>query len=301
MDIALRSYIKYIRLEKHYSEHTVTSYSNDLLQFETFLKDSTKVNKIYWHLITVAQIRSFLIHLQEKKESLRTISRKLSAIKSFFKFLVREEILTDNPALSISTPKQEKRLPEYVNESEIDQLMTLPNTETFEGLRDLVILELFYGTGMRLSELINLKESDMDFSSNLMRIVGKGKKERVIPFGNTAKDVILEYLKLRKNYALDSTANLLVLSNGKKMYPMAVQRIVKKYLSLSSSVHKRSPHVLRHSFATHLLNNGAGIRVVKDLLGHESLSTTQVYTHLSIDHLKKVYKQTHPGAANKKN
>lgn len=301
MDIAVRSFIQYIKLEKRYSENTVTSYTNDLLQFEAFLKESTKVNKIYWQLISVSHIRFFLIHLQDQNHSLRSISRKLSAVKSFFKFLVREEIITDNPALLIKTPKLEKKLPEYVNEADIDRLMHLPDKNGFEGLRDLVILELFYGTGMRLSELINLKITDMDLNSNLLRIIGKGNKERVIPFGQVAKDVIIQYLQVRSNYAYDATQNLLILKNGKKMYPMAVQRIVEKYLSLSSSVNKKSPHVLRHSYATHLLNNGAGIRVVKDLLGHESLSTTQVYTHLSIDHLKKVYKQAHPGASNKKN
>ncbi len=301
MDIAIRSFIQYIKLEKRYSGNTVTSYSNDLLQFETFLKESTKVNKIYWRLITVAHIRSFLIYLQDSGHSLRSISRKLSAVKSFFKFLVREEIITDNPALLIKTPKLEKKLPEYINEADIERLMQLPDKKSFEGLRDLVILELFYGAGIRLSELINLKITDMDFNNGLMRIIGKGNKERIIPFGKAAKDAIIQYLGIRKNYAYDSTPNLLVLKNGKKMYPMAVQRIVEKYISLSSSVNKKSPHVLRHSYATHLLNKGAGIRVVKDLLGHESLSTTQVYTHLSIDHLKKVYKQAHPGASNKKN
>jgi len=301
MDIAIRNFIQYIRLEKRYSGDTVTSYSNDLLQFETFLKEYTKVNRIYWHLISVSHIRFFLIHLQDKKHSLRTISRKLSSVKSFFKYLVREEIIDDNPALLIKTPKLEKKLPEYVNEKDIERLMELPDKSSFEGLRDQVILELFYGTGMRLKELLNLKITDMDLNSDLLRIVGKGNKERIVPLGQIAKDAIIQYLHVRRHYAYDATPNLLILRNGKKMYPMAVQRIVKKYLSQASNVNKKSPHVLRHSYATHLLNNGASIRVVKDLLGHESLSTTQVYTHLSIDHLKKVYKQAHPGASNKKN
>jgi len=299
MDIAVRNFIRYIKLEKRYSDNTSISYINDLLQFEEFLEEYTKVNKIYWHLISVSHIRFFLIHLQENNHSLRSISRKLSAVKSFFKYLVREEIIDLNPALLIKTPKLEKKLPEYVNEADIDRLMELPDKNTFEGVRDLVILELFYGTGMRLSELLNLKLHDLDLNSDLIRILGKGNKERIIPLGGVAKNIIQRYIKMRDNYALNATPNLLILLNGKKMYPMAVQRIVEKYLALSSSVNKKSPHVLRHSYATHLLNAGASIRVVKDLLGHESLSTTQIYTHLSIDHLKKVYKQAHPRATNK--
>jgi len=194
-------------------------------------------------------------------------------------------------------PKFEKKLPEYISIEEVEALLKLPEIRTFEGLRDLSILELFYGTGMRLTELINIRLSNLLFAEDLIRVLGKGNKERIIPLGSVAKKVLKEYLEIRAQYAAKNVDNVFVLKSGKKMYPMAIQRIVKKYMSQVSNVHKKSPHILRHSYATHLLNAGANIRTVKDLLGHRSLSTTQIYTHISIDHLKSIYQQAHPGAS----
>lgn len=299
MDKHTRHFLRYISLERRYSAHTVESYSTDLTQFESFLHTYFNTSTVFWQRIEKKIIRHFLISLQERGIGKRSAARKLAVIKSFFKFLNREEIINQNPALSIKMPKFEKKLPEYVSEQEIDQILMLPEVRTFEGLRDLLILELLYGTGMRLSELINLKETDVLINENLVRILGKGNKERVVPLGSEAKKVLLQYLEIRPQYAEKEVECLLVLKSGKKMYPVAVQRILKKYLSEISQMQKTSPHVLRHTYATHLLNAGAGIRTVKDLLGHENLSTTQVYTHLSIDHLKNVYNRAHPGATDK--
>ncbi len=240
-----------------------------------------------------------MISLQEKNISRRSIARKLAALKSFFKYLTREEIIQQNHALSIKMPKFEKKLPEFIPLSEVEKILALPQVGTFEGLRDLAILELFYGTGIRLSELINLTEKNLMLEENLVRIHGKGNKERIIPLGMAAQKMILQYLDIRPQYAEKDVENLFVLKTGKKMYPIAIQRMMKKYLSGTSNISKKSPHIFRHTYATHLLNAGAGIRVVKDLLGHENLSTTQVYTHLSIDHLKNIYNRAHPGASDK--
>lgn len=297
MDKHISGFLKYISLEKRYSDHTVESYANDLHQFETFLTGYFGINQIFWHLADKKAIRYFLIHLQDQGISRRSIARKLAALKSFFKYLIREGIVQHNPGLLIKMPKFEKKLPEYISIEEVEALLKLPEIRTFEGLRDLSILELFYGTGMRLSELINIRLSNLLFAEDLIRILGKGNKERIIPLGSVAKKVLKEYLEIRAQYAAKNVDNVFVLKSGKKMYPMAIQRIVKKYMSQVSNVHKKSPHILRHSYATHLLNAGANIRTVKDLLGHRSLSTTQIYTHISIDHLKSIYKQAHPGAS----
>lgn len=294
-------FIKYIKLEKHYSGHTIESYQNDLTQFESFLLSHLNTDKIFWHLVNKITIRHFMIHLQENGISRRSIARKLAALKAFFKYLVREEVITQNPTITVKTPKFDKKLPEYLTIDEIEDLLNLPEHNTFESIRDLAVLELFYGTGIRLSELINIELSDILISENLIRVLGKGQKERVVPLGTMAKKILQTYIQIRPQYAEKSVDNVFVLKNGKKMYPMAVQRIVQKYLSQISNIEHKNPHALRHTYATHLLNAGASIRVVKDLLGHESLSTTQVYTHMSIDHLKNIYKQAHPAASDESN
>jgi len=297
MDKHIRGFIKYISLERRYSPLTAESYTNDLRQFEEFLKEYLQTDTVFWRLVDKKLLRYYLIHLQEKGFSRRTIARKLATLKSFFKYLSREEIITRNPALSIKMPHFEKKLPEYISLKEMEGILKLPQVNNFEGIRDLAILELFYGTGMRLAELINLKTTQLLLTEDLIRIRGKGNKDRVVPIGSAAKKILERYLEFRAQYAGDSVDNVFVLKSGKKMYPMAVRRIVKKYLSQLSHLNHKSPHLLRHTYATHLLNAGASIRVVKDLLGHESLSTTQVYTHMSIEHLKDVYKYAHPGAS----
>ena len=299
MDKNIRNFLRYLAQERHYSSNTIEAYANDLVQFESFLTNYFNIQTVFWQRVDKKIIRHFMISLQENNISRRSVARKLATIKSFFKFLNREEIIDINPALSIKMPKFEKKLPEFISPEEIENILKLPQVRTFEGLRDLAILELLYGTGMRLTELINIMDKDLLLAENLVRVHGKGNKDRVIPVGEAAKKVLLEYLEIRPQYAEKNVENIFVLKSGKKMYPIAVQRIIKKYLSGVTNIHKKSPHVLRHTYATHLLNAGAGIRVVKDLLGHENLSTTQVYTHLSIDHLKNIYNRAHPGASDK--
>lgn len=296
MNQYIRNFIKYIELERRYSQHTLNSYTTDLVQFESFLQEYFDSDTIDWNKTDKNIIRLFMNDLLIKNISRRSMARKLATLKSFFKFMVREEHLAQNPVISLKMPKFEHKLPEYISEKEVTALLKLPQIRTFEGLRDLAILELFYGTGIRLSELINLTMNNILLAENTLRIKGKGNKERIIPLGAAAKKIILDYLEFRPQYARDNVEYLFVLKSGKKMYPMAVQRIVTKYLNQVSQVRQKSPHLLRHTYATHLINAGASIRVVKDLLGHESLSTTQVYTHLSLDHLKKIYKKAHPGS-----
>lgn len=299
MNKEIRDFLRYLYLERRYARNTITSYGTDLIQFQRFLENQFGTSQLNWSLVDKRTIRYFLISLQDQNVSKRTVARKLATLKSFFRYLVKNGVIESNPVATIKMPKLEKKLPEYLSESEIEQLLSLPDFKTFKGIRDLAILELFYGTGIRLSELINIKVGQIDFKQQLIRVIGKGNKERIVPFGGSAKLILEKYLLIRPQFAENSVENLFVLKSGKKMYPMAVQRIVQKYLKQASQVQQKSPHILRHSFATHLLNQGADIRVVKDLLGHENLATTQIYTHLSIDHLKKVYNQAHPRASNK--
>ena len=301
MDKNIIEFIRFLKLEKRYSSNTIESYQNDLHQLETFLINSIGNHKIFWHLVDKKVIRYFMIHLQENNISRRSVARKLATLKSFFKYLVREEIIENNPTLTIKTPRFDKKLPEFLTIKEMEDILTLPEYNTFEGLRDLALLELFYGTGIRLSELINIRLPDFLQAENLISVMGKGQKERLVPLGSMAKKILLRYLQVRPQYAEKNVDNIFVLKNGKRMYPMAVQRIVQKYLSGVPNIQHKNPHALRHTYATHLLNAGASIRVVKDLLGHESLSTTQVYTHMSIDHLKSVYEKAHPAASDEIN
>lgn len=299
MNKKIHDFIKYLKLVRRYSDHTITSYTNDLKQFEIFLKNELHTDRVFWQHVTRKHIRLYVDYLEENDIGMRSVARKLTTLRSFFKYLMREQVIEGNPFISFKLPKFDKNLPEYLSRDELEKMFALPDKNTFEGLRDLTILEFFYGTGMRLSELINLKSYDINFEQNLIKVTGKGNKQRIIPFGSAARKMIEKYLEIRPQYARENVDNLFVLKSGKKMYPIAIQRIVKKYIDLSASVKQKSPHIIRHSYATHLLNAGAGIRTVKDLLGHSSLATTQIYTHVSIDHLKKIYKQAHPGASNK--
>ena len=296
MQTEFREYIKYIKYQRNYSDKTVIAYQNDLLQFESFLLDFFNQNKIIWSKVNKNNIRQFLAILNNSGLQRRSIARKVAALKSFFRFLGQKGFVESNPMLTIKTPKFDKRLPEFIPIQYIDELLDLPPDNNFEGIRDRVILELFYGTGIRLSELLNLLPDNLMFEDNVIRVHGKGNKERVVPIGRTAIKRLEKYLSIRSKVSLPETEQLFVLKSGKKMYPMAIQRIVGKYLQKIAEIKKKSPHVLRHSFATHLMNQGADIRAVKDLLGHENLSTTQIYTHISIDHLKSIYSRAHPGA-----
>ncbi len=296
MDITISKFLRYIALEKRYSPKTVESYSTDLTQFANYIDELSDGYDIHWKKIDKKYVRHFLMELQGRNLNRRSIARKVATLKSFFRFLEKQEIVDKSIASSVKMPKFENKLPEYLTKNEIDKIIHLPQLNHFQGIRDRAILELFYGCGIRLSELLNLKLENLMLREDAIKVKGKGKKERILPVGNYSKKALLYYLDERAKVAEHGLQELFVLKSGKKMYPMAVQRLIKKYINQVVSLSSASPHMLRHSYATHLLDNGANIRVVKDLLGHENLSTTQVYTHLSIEHLKSVYKNAHPGA-----
>lgn len=303
---AIDKYRAYLINEKNYSKNTLMSYVKDLDDLYKFLASKTDNVKIDVNYIDSDDLKSFVanyVQNNEKKYSKRTISRKISTLKSFYKFLNKKKHYELNPAKKLLFPKLGRNLPSVLDEKSINELLEsnrmFPINDIF-GLRDKAIFELLYSCGIRLSELINLTLEQIDFKNGTIKVSGKGRKERIIPIGINARNSIALYLERRKDYYKDSRVNLrnlvFLAKNGKGMYPALVNRIISKYLSKVSEIKKKSPHVLRHSFATHMLNRGADIRAVKDLLGHSSLSTTQIYTHVSIDRLKKVYEKSHPKA-----
>jgi len=299
MDLSISKFLRYIALEKRYSPKTIESYSTDLTQFEKFLEELSDGHDIYWHKVDKKNVRHFLMELQLQGLNKRSIARKVATLKSFFKFLEKEEYVEKSIATAIKMPRFDNKLPEFLTKEEIEKIVNLPDQSAFEGVRDKAILELFYSCGLRLNELLSLKLEDLMLRENAVRVMGKGRKERILPIGIPAKNSLLNYLEWRKKTAEPGVQEIFILKSGKAMYPMSVQRLIKNYINRVVNLSSASPHMLRHSYATHLLDSGANIRVVKDLLGHENLSTTQVYTHLSIDHLKNVYKKAHPGVKNK--
>lgn len=293
---AVDSFFRYLQYEKRVSRHTLTSYRNDLQQLHTFLCEN--FGPIEPTLADYGSIRAWIIHLMESGLKPPTINRKIAALRTFYKFLLREQVIKKNPMQKIRVLKTAKRLPAFVRENEMAALLDASAFGTdFAGLRDRLVLEMLYATGMRLSELIGIKESDLDLRNCTVKVLGKRNKERVIPFPKSIVPVIQSYCTERnKSIGQSNHGLLLVTDRGEPCYPMLIYRIVRHYLDLSTTSHKRSPHVLRHTYATHLLNNGAEINAVKDLLGHSSLAATQVYTHNSVEKLKKAYNQAHPKA-----
>lgn len=287
-------FLAYIQFEKRYSPHTVTAYRTDLTQFFDYLQSQYDLNDIREvnHLI----IRSWFVSLMEHDIEARSVNRKLSTLKSFYKFLIREGEMTENPMRKITSPKTSKRLPVFVDKEKMEMLFeSVDFGEGYPGVRDKMILELFYATGMRLSELVNLKETDIDFHHNTIKVLGKRNKERLIPFSKKMETLLQSYLDYKK-FSFGETEALFLTDKGRKVYSKMIYQIVKKHLGTVTTLEKKSPHVLRHTFATHLLNNGAELNAVKELLGHANLAATQVYTHNTIDKLKRIYKQAHPKA-----
>lgn len=302
---AIDKFSAYLINEKNYSKHTLMNYIKDLNDLYSFiaksLEDSTP--KIELKYIDEATLKSFIASFvlnKEPKYSKRTISRKISTLKSFYKFLNRKKLFAENPSRNLVFPKLGRNLPTVIEETSLTGLL---NSDTFSrdiwGERDRAIIELLYSSGIRLNELIELTIDKIDLDNFTIRVKGKGRKERIIPVGAVAVGAISSYLEKRDVYFAEKGIEydngvIFNAKNGKKLYPALMNRITTKYISKISELKKKSPHVLRHSFATHLLDHGADIRAVKDLLGHSSLSTTQVYTHVSVDRLKKVYQKSHP-------
>ncbi len=289
MERYTEKFIRYLEIEKNYSQHTVTNYKIDLEDFFRFLGD-VELEKIDYLVL-----RKYLAALKEKRLGARSVARHLSALRTFFRFLTKDGYLKSNPILSLSSPKQEKHLPSFLTEEETGKLIEsafAKDDKDESGLRDRAILETFYSTGMRISELVGLNYEDLDFISGIVKVLGKGRKERVVPIGERAISAIRAYTEKKKK---ESDAVFLN-KNGRRISARGVRNIVGKYIRIAGIKQGVSAHTFRHSFATHLLNRGADLRSVQELLGHANLSTTQIYTHLTTDRLKSVYDKAHPRA-----
>jgi integrase/recombinase XerC len=298
----IERFISYLRFEKRYSAHTILAYQKDLDQFSVFLGsvDTTIENAKHGH------VRSWIVEMMDQGADSRTINRKSSVLRSFYKFLLRENLTSENPMLRIQSLKTAKRLPVAVEEKKLSAWLNTAaskdesggeEVQSFADLRDLLVVEMLFGTGIRLAELISLKEQDVDLYQSQIKVLGKRNKERIIPMNGTLAGMVKEYRELKKTQNFNNNSDVLIVTNtGNNCYPKLIYRIVKSCLNYISTNDKRSPHVLRHTFATSLLNNGADLNAIKELLGHASLAATQVYTHNSAERLKTIYKQAHPKA-----
>ncbi len=292
----IERFLNYLTFQKRYSPHTISSYQNDLTGFFDFVEQlfgNTALSDI-----NSSYIRSWLAGMKEKGMESKSLNRKISTLKSFFKYQLKQGLIATSPTATIISPKIKKRLPQFIAEKDINTLFNYVEfPDNWDGKTHKLILQLFYNTGMRQAELVNLKESQVDQSNSNIKVLGKGKKERVLPVSKELMGLIQQYMQNKLiRLAQFDTEVLLVNSKGKKLNPRYVYTLVNRYLSLITTIDKKSPHVLRHTFATHLMNNGADLNAVKELLGHSSLAATQIYTHNSIEKLKDVYKRAHPKA-----
>jgi integrase/recombinase XerC len=286
-------FIQYLRFEKRYSKHTITAYQTDLLQFLGYVTGQYSIEDP--GQLTHFIIRSWLAELKDDAQAARTINRKISSLNSFYKYLLKQQVVSKNPVSQLHAMRLPERLPVYLKEHESERLLEeLQFEEGFKGFTDRLICDLLYQTGMRRNELLELKETSIEWSLKQLRVLGKGNKERLLPVSSMLLDILRDYLKEKEDRDGADRDHLLVLESGQPLYAGYVYRVVKRYLGMATTLNKKSPHVLRHSFATQLLNNGANIQAIKDLLGHSSLAATQVYTHNNIDKLKEIHKLNHP-------
>lgn len=294
INILLQDFLGYLKFEKRYSSHTLTAYTGDLEDWVGYMREELGVLSVVE--VKATMIRSWLASLKESGVSARTIVRKISALKSFYKYLLRNGVVSQSPMAQVTTPKMGKRLPSFVKEEEIVRLGDLLeiSQEDWRSLNTRVLVTMFYSTGMRLSELIYLKEEQLELSRSQLKVLGKGNKERVLPLNAELIQLLKEYIAQKKEKFPEADPFLLVTEKGKKLYPRYAWLLVSNVLGEATTLAKKSPHVLRHSFATHLLNNGADLNAVKELLGHSSLAATQVYTHNTIDKLREVHRKAHP-------
>ena len=293
----LERFIQYIQYEKRYSPHTVSAYQSDLEQFFKFLNHPEQTITDPSE-ITYQHIRNWMVHLMEDKTA-RSVNRKIATLRKYFKFLLREGVITNNPASKLQSPKIVKHLPVVVEDEKLSAMLNDLEifTNDFAGVRDKLIVEILFGTGIRLAELVGLKEQDVNFYDLTIKVLGKRNKERIIPINRELKSLLEKYLELKKSEKFHNNSLTLIVTNkGTEAYPKFIYLIVQRYLSHISTQDKKSPHVLRHTFATSLLNRGADLNAIKELLGHANLSATQVYTHNSVERLKSIYKQAHPKA-----
>ena len=291
----LASFLKYLEIERGYSAYTLRSYGDDARQFMLFCGFDPEMAD--YTSITHRHIRAWVSHLISQGITPRSANRKLSSLRSFFKFLIREGTVKTNPLSKVVSPKVSKRLPEFVPESDMQKFEPeVLFDSSYEGQRNILMISLFYMTGMRLSELVALKTDSISLASDSVKVIGKGSKERLIPIHPDLKPIINKYNEVRTDVDINNSKSYFLTVKGEPVYPKLVYRVVKHYLSMITPLQKRSPHVLRHTFATHLLNHGADLNAIKELLGHANLSATQVYTHSTFEKLKRNYNQAHPRA-----
>jgi len=296
LEQTVHDFLKYIQEERGFSIYTVIAYRHDLHRFQGFLERYDPESLQTLSRIDRQTVRHFLGKEYEAGLSARTVARRLATLKSWCKFLLRTGQLQDNPTIHIRTPKIPKPLPDFLDETLVEELMSATDEKTFNGRLDRAVMELFYSTGMRLGELVNLNLVDVDWNQQVVKVRGKGNKERLIPFGERAKLAMDYYLKKRGNTAVQTTAKSPLFTNrkGQRIAPRTIQRHISQYFKKLATDRSYGPHILRHSFASHLLDRGADIRAVKEFLGHSSLSSTQIYTHIQPEKMKKIYQQAHP-------
>lgn len=289
-------FLKYLQFEKRFSLNTIRSYDNDLSQFTEFVNEN--YNKKEIHQVDEKVIRAWIVNLMGKDFSSLSVNRKISTLKTFYKFLLRENNIQSNPMDKVISPKSSKKLPSFVEEAQINKLLDeFSFGDDFAGIRNKTIIEMFYNTGMRLSELIGIQDKDLDLSNNTIKVLGKRNKERILPLQLDFIKTLKQYKELKRIQFPDLKHDyFFVTDKGNKMYEKFVYRVVNKYLNFVTTIEKKSPHILRHTFATHMLNNGADLNTIKELLGHANLAATQVYTHNTFEKLKSIYKQAHPRA-----